>query len=361
MATLWDPKPSLRALLNNSLAEAAGALKQGGARFLAPSFPGMTGADDCRLIECPAFPERHAEDGQSATIERWPEHGMLTTRWPVVIYVLDGECDVRFGVRSEVRRQVPELASGVGQYVVTARRRQFLLIPSYFPRPDGGSSHWERPDVHNARSTLMWMIFFPTGCFLHFCKTDGVEHAQTRSAYLPVPRVFNLIEDLEGEVLGRALQWQTAARHYMELILLLAGRHTGSAQMELGIRTTLLESGGGTSPTRPTPHIALQHACRYIEDRLQEPLRTGQIAAAVGISTARLNELFRKYLQTTLSQYIIKRRIERASTLLRETNMAITLVATQSGFAHHEHFSRTFSRVTGLSPLVYRRRNQNQD
>src|SRR5690606_28424572 len=134
METLWDVKPNLRRLLLDGLAQAGGVLSGGAAEFLAPCFPGMVAAGDCRLLEVPPLPE--GRDEASEGVKRWPEHGLLTTRWPVLIFVLDGECDVRFGVTAEVRRRVPSLPAGAGQYIVTAHANQFLLIPSQFPRPD---------------------------------------------------------------------------------------------------------------------------------------------------------------------------------------------------------------------------------
>src|SRR5687768_6074072 len=126
MESLWDAKPSLRHLLIDGLGQAVKVLERG-SQFMAPSFPGMTGADDCRLLEVPQLVEDNGSGNESEAIKRWPEQGLLATRWPVLIFLLSGECDMRFGVTSQVRRHIPALPPDVGQYVVSAQRGQFLL------------------------------------------------------------------------------------------------------------------------------------------------------------------------------------------------------------------------------------------
>jgi AraC-like DNA-binding protein len=237
---------------------------------------------------------------------------------------------------------------------------QFLLIPSHFPRPDGGGIHWERPDTQNAASSLMWLIPSPAGCFLHFCRTQGQEHTQTKSIYLPAARTFRLVEDVERELLGGQPQWRTIARDSLEILIAFLRRHAGAAQFELGIARTLPQTNRAALPGHPS-HQVLQRACAFIEDHLQEPLQVPQLAGVVGVSASGLNQLFRSHLQTSVAQYIISRRVERASTLLSETNLAVSQVAEQSGFPRLEHFSRTFRRATGFSPLAYRQRYQQRE
>jgi AraC-like DNA-binding protein len=358
METFWDVKPSLRRLLADSLAQAAAALGQGNKAFLAPSFPGMTAPEDCRLIEAPLLVSPQSEGGEAESVTNWSEQGLLATRWPILIFVLDGECDMRFGVTPEMCKTLAVLPPNTGQYVVTARRNQFLFIPSHFPLPDGGGIHWERPDTQNAASTLMWLLPFATGCFVHFCRTQQQEHTLTKSIYLPVTRTFRLVEDVEREILSGQPQWRTITRNSLEILVALLQRHVASAQFELGFSRTLPRAERGTTPPNRPSHLALQLACTFIEDHLQESLLVSQVAGVAGISASSLNQLFRRHFQSSIAQYIISRRIERASTLLAETNLAVSQVALQSGFPRLEHFSRTFRRAAGLSPLAYRRRYQ---
>ena len=48
-------------------------------------------------------------------------------------------------------------------------------------------------------------------------------------------------------------------------------------------------------------------------------------------------------------------RLEHARTLLMRTNMSVTAIARDSGYADPLHFSRRFRAVLGRSPRAYRR------
>ena len=53
--------------------------------------------------------------------------------------------------------------------------------------------------------------------------------------------------------------------------------------------------------------------------------------------------------------YINNRRIEAAQKLLETTELSISAVAEQTGFASAAHFRRVFHEVMGTGPLQYRK------
>jgi transcriptional regulator GlxA family with amidase domain len=179
--------------------------------------------------------------------------------------------------------------------------------------------------------------------------------------YLPVPQAFRLALDLESELLSLRPKWRTAARSYLELILTTLEREATSARSDLGILLSGLTEGAVNSKTAKPNVGILKDACNFIEDRLHEPIQVSDITKFCDIPNVALNRLFRTFSKTTVSQYIIERRLERASDLLRDSNLTVKLIAEQSGFPHMEHFSRTFKKHRGLSPLAYRRRFQKPD
>ena len=80
------------------------------------------------------------------------------------------------------------------------------------------------------------------------------------------------------------------------------------------------------------------------------------ISKEMGFSVRYLHWLFRKE-DETVSQYIMRKRIEFAQTLLNSsanTFFSITDVAFICGFNDSTHFSRRFKQQVGLSPSKYR-------
>jgi AraC family transcriptional regulator len=52
---------------------------------------------------------------------------------------------------------------------------------------------------------------------------------------------------------------------------------------------------------------------------------------------------------------VLRRRIERAKQLLRDTELPVLQVALRTGFASQSHLSTAFKRATGSTPGAYRR------
>ena len=83
------------------------------------------------------------------------------------------------------------------------------------------------------------------------------------------------------------------------------------------------------------------------------------LAARLGISRRRLDEIFVKHVGRTVVSYIWERRLARASDMLRDVRHAahtITEIAFEVGFEDSSHFSRTFRARFGVSPREWRNR-----
>ena len=63
---------------------------------------------------------------------------------------------------------------------------------------------------------------------------------------------------------------------------------------------------------------------------------------------------FRQTTGLAPHRYVIQRRIERARFLLRETDLSITEIAHQVGYANQSNFSVVFHQLTGQTPRGFR-------
>ncbi len=83
-----------------------------------------------------------------------------------------------------------------------------------------------------------------------------------------------------------------------------------------------------------------------------------RLARVSGVSAAHFARSFRDAFGVPPHRYLLTRRIERATALLRETDLAITDIAFQTGWSSLGTFGRTFHDVTGRSPSATRARER---
>lgn len=78
------------------------------------------------------------------------------------------------------------------------------------------------------------------------------------------------------------------------------------------------------------------------------------IAKGVGVCRRKLELMFLSLLNRTIHDEIQRTRIERASRLLVDTEISITDIAENAGFATVEHFATVFKKTYGCSPRLHR-------
>lgn len=98
-------------------------------------------------------------------------------------------------------------------------------------------------------------------------------------------------------------------------------------------------------------------ALTAFEQSFDEPVTPASLARQAGLSPSRFARLIRRVFGVTPSQYIAKVRISAASRMLRETNRTVAQIAQACGFYDHSAFTRSFRRLTGLTPLQARKRS----
>jgi transcriptional regulator GlxA family with amidase domain len=81
-----------------------------------------------------------------------------------------------------------------------------------------------------------------------------------------------------------------------------------------------------------------------------------RLAAVSHVSEAHFARSFKQAFGVPPHRYLLTRRIERATALLRDTDLAITDIAFQTGWESLGTFGRTFRDITGESPGAVRDR-----
>jgi AraC-like DNA-binding protein len=104
----------------------------------------------------------------------------------------------------------------------------------------------------------------------------------------------------------------------------------------------------------PATSTLVKQAVAHIQAHFDQHLTRQDIGAAVGVSKSYLNEIFAAELGLTPTDYLLRYRLSRARTLLCESALSITEVASATGFEDSAYFSRVFSKHMGCSPRAYR-------
>lgn len=105
------------------------------------------------------------------------------------------------------------------------------------------------------------------------------------------------------------------------------------------------------------PAFKLRRAIEYITENLHEDLTLTQIARTLCMSPYHFARGFKQATGRSPHQYLIERRVERATRLLRDTDLPITQIAHLVGCTSQSHFSVLFHRATAMTPRAFRRQS----
>jgi AraC family transcriptional regulator len=120
-----------------------------------------------------------------------------------------------------------------------------------------------------------------------------------------------------------------------------------AAALELVARMTRT-----SRPERRAPW--LEAARELVHDRYAESLTLAELADAVGVEPERLARGFRRAYGEPLAGYLRRIRVNAAASLLAATDLPITRVAGDVGFADQSHLTRWFARYLDTTPGRYR-------
>lgn len=101
----------------------------------------------------------------------------------------------------------------------------------------------------------------------------------------------------------------------------------------------------------------IKNCCDYIGIHINEKLSINELAERAGYSEYYFSRKFKQEMGCTLTEYIMREKIERAKVLLSTTSMSIMEISIELSFNSRSYFSDTFQKNTGISPGEYRKQN----
>ena len=99
---------------------------------------------------------------------------------------------------------------------------------------------------------------------------------------------------------------------------------------------------------------ALRKAERFIWENYSRKISLKEIADVSGLSAPYFSTIFKDEMGENLSNYLNRLRVEKASSMLRETDSPISGISVACGFEDQSWFSKVFKCYTGFSPSKYR-------
>jgi len=98
----------------------------------------------------------------------------------------------------------------------------------------------------------------------------------------------------------------------------------------------------------------LDRVMEFINDNLDTNLSLHRLAELAQMDLYRFIRAFKQATGLPPHQYVLRQRIERAKSLLKDSVLPVTEIALRSGFADQSHFTTAFRRITSLRPGEYR-------
>lgn len=98
----------------------------------------------------------------------------------------------------------------------------------------------------------------------------------------------------------------------------------------------------------------VDNAVNFINRNYANPMDLEAVAKNSYVSVKELCRLFKKHLGTTVSKYIMSKRISEAKKLLK-SGESVQNTAEKCGFSDYTSFIRAFNRTVGISPGKYKR------
>ncbi len=128
--------------------------------------------------------------------------------------------------------------------------------------------------------------------------------------------------------------------------------------LEFMIKQLYLNCLEVTKTNTPQNTVYLK-SLQYINDNYMNDISAESIAKQLGYSASYIRAIFKKESGVSLQNKINDTRLENSAFLLKNTSMSVTDIAFHCGFSDSNYFSTIFKKKYGISPLAYRK-SENQ-
>lgn len=274
-----------------------------------------------------------------------------------------------------VDRRSVELRGMTVEFVRSARRerlttryrgsRHLLIVHEQGVRAEGETSVEGLPRS-SLRDMRQKLTFVPAGCAYEDRQDPKV---LSRAIYVYFdPVEMPVVRDVDGGAaefsprlfFSNATLWEAASklasigeandpvsRNYREVLGAVLAHEI--ARLNAGPEASQLPARGGLAGWQKRVVTA------YVDEHLGETISLATLATLARLSPHYFCRAFKQSFGVPPHRYHTGRRIERAKAMLSEPSKSVTEIGLTLGFSETSSFTAAFRRVTGQSPMAYRR------
>ena len=137
---------------------------------------------------------------------------------------------------------------------------------------------------------------------------------------------------------------------------LTAGNDDGAHHLLMAILTLVEQFRAALADgSAPDANAFARRIKDYIDRHFAEEFSLQQMADALHVSPYYLAHVCKEATGYSPLQYVLRRRIGEAQTLLITTDLPVTRIAAQVGYDNPSHFNAQFSKAVGMPPRTFRR------
>lgn len=137
-------------------------------------------------------------------------------------------------------------------------------------------------------------------------------------------------------------------------IQMIEASSTSKETKQVAIATALELMEQCNEKKKEPNHQLVKKAKQYIFNHMHEKISISDMAVEIGTSQSYLSQVFRKYKECTIKEYIYGEKIYRAQNLLKYSDFSIQDISEYLGFSSCSKFSLLFKKQNKITPREYR-------
>jgi AraC-like DNA-binding protein len=111
---------------------------------------------------------------------------------------------------------------------------------------------------------------------------------------------------------------------------------------------------GNTAPDRTQDHATIDRVLSHLHAHYREEISVAELASLAHVSSSSFHRLFKRHVRMPVSTYLAQLRIGKACSLLMNTEIPISIVASEAGYYNYANFVRQFEKLKGMTPREFR-------